>query len=91
MADVISGSLLAETSLYQSGFITSLMIERFLQEGVPQNKSEEEQMAVNISYERYRKALIRAAQDYLFSGAVTKSIDGIRMDSRRRSGRQRHP
>ena len=47
----------------ESGFITSLMIERFLQEGVPQNKSEEEQMSVNVSYERYRKALIRAAQE----------------------------
>lgn len=34
-----------------------------MQEGVPQNKSEEEQMAVNISYERYRKALISAAQE----------------------------
>ena len=45
----------------ESGFITSLMIERFLQEGVPQDKSEEKQIAVNVSYERYRKALIRAA------------------------------
>lgn len=59
----------------ESGFITSLMIERFLQEGVPQNKSEEEQMSVNVSYERYRKALIRAAQENKYQiEAAGKSI-----------------
>lgn len=59
----------------ESGFITSLMIERFLQEGVPQNKSEEEQMAVNLSYERYRKALIRAAHENKYQiEAAGKSI-----------------
>lgn len=47
----------------EAGFITVLMIERFLQEGVPQNLSEEKQVSVNVSYEGYRKALIRAAQD----------------------------
>lgn len=30
---------------------------------IVQNLSEEEQMAVNVSYERYRKAAIRAAHD----------------------------
>lgn len=34
-----------------------------MQEGIPQKLSEEKQMAVNVSYEGYRKALIRAAQD----------------------------
>lgn len=59
----------------ESGFITSLMIERFLQEGVPQNKSEEEQMSVNVSYERYRKALIRATQENKYHiEAAGKSI-----------------
>lgn len=46
-----------------SGDITGLMIERFLQEGISNNLSEEKQMEVNMSYERYRKALIRSAQD----------------------------
>lgn len=59
----------------EAGFITSLMIERFLQEGVPQNKSEEEQMSVNVSYERYRKALIRADQENKYQiEAAGKSI-----------------
>lgn len=59
----------------ESGFITSFMIERFLQEGIPQNKSEEEQMSVNVSYERYRKALIRAAQENKYQiEAAGKSI-----------------
>ena len=59
----------------ESGFITALMIERFLQEGIPQNKPEEEQMAVNVSYERYRKALIRAAQENKYQiEAAGKSI-----------------
>lgn len=47
----------------EAGFMTGLMIERFLEEGCPQSLSEERQMEVNLSYERYRKALIRAAQD----------------------------
>ena len=59
----------------ESGFFNGLMIERFLEEGIPQNLSEERQMEVNLSYERYRKALIRAAQDnkYMIE-SVGKSI-----------------
>lgn len=34
-----------------------------LKKGIPQNLSEEEQMRVNVSFEGYRKALIRASQD----------------------------
>lgn len=49
--------------LEDSGFITSLMIERFLQEGISQILPEEEQMSVNVSYERYRKALICSAHE----------------------------
>lgn len=57
--------------LEESGFITTLMIERFLQEGIPRKLSEEEQIAVNVTYERYRKALICVAQDnkYLIEAA----------------------
>jgi len=37
--------------------------------------SEERQMEVNVSYERYRKALIRAAQEYKYMiESVGKSI-----------------
>ena len=59
----------------ESGFFDGLMIERFLKEGIPQSLSEERQMEVNVSYERYRKALIRAAQDnkYMIE-SVGKSI-----------------
>lgn len=58
-----------------SGFFNGLMIDRFLEEGNPQNLSEERQMEVNLSYEIYRKALIRAAQDnkYMIE-SVGKSI-----------------
>lgn len=58
-----------------SGFFKGLMIDRFLEEGVPQNLSEERQMEVNLSYEIYRKALIRATQDNKFMiESVGKSI-----------------
>ena len=59
----------------ESSFFDGLMIERFLKEGIPQSLSEERQMEVNVSYERYRKALIRAAQDnkYMIE-SVGKSI-----------------
>lgn len=47
----------------ESEFFSGLMIEKFLEEGFSQNLSEERQMEVNLSYEIYRKALIRASQD----------------------------
>lgn len=54
---------------YLYGWSLTFIIERYVitihrtAEGVPQNLSEERQMEVNMSYERYRKALIRAAQN----------------------------
>ena len=51
----------ASRDIKESGFINDYIVDRFLEEGIPQNLPEERPMVFDLSHFIYRKALIRAA------------------------------